>query len=89
MRNGNWCVYSEAAYADHRCRHRLSQARRQHRLTDHLELVRCFYNFIRPHGALKFGKLIRTPAMQAGLVSRRLRFCDILRAVSGSGASQV
>jgi hypothetical protein len=48
-------------------------------LTEQLELVRCFYNFIRPHRALKFGKVIRTPAMQAGLVARRLRFRDIFR----------
>lgn len=70
-------------------RRRLSHARRQNRLTGHLELVRCFYNFIRPHGALKFGKIIRTPAMQAGLVSRRLRFRDIFRAVNGPGAHLV
>ena len=70
-------------------RRRLSHARRQHRLTGHLELVRCFDNFIRPHGALKFGKVIRTPAMQAGLVSRRLQFRDIFRAVNGPGANLV
>ena len=38
-----------------------------------------FPNFIRPHRALKFGKVIRTPGMQAGLVARRLRFRDIFR----------
>jgi hypothetical protein len=64
-------------------RRRLSHARRQSRLSSHLELVRCFYNFIRPHGALKFGKITRTPAMQAGLVSRCLGFGDIFRAASG------
>ena len=37
-----------------------------------LELLRCYYNFVRPHGALKFGREIRTPAMQAGLTTRRL-----------------
>jgi IS1 family transposase len=60
-------------------RRRLSHARGEEHLTEQLELVRCFYNFIRPHGALKFGKVIRTPAMQAGLVTRRLRFRDIFR----------
>ena len=25
------------------------------------------YNFVRPHGALKFGREVRTPAMHAGL----------------------
>ena len=70
-------------------RRHLSHARRQNRLTGHLELVRCFYNFIRPHGALRFGKIIRTPAMQAGLVSRRLRFRDIFRAARGPGSIPV
>jgi hypothetical protein len=47
------------------------------RLGEHLELLRCHYNFIRPHLALKFGKEIRTPAMQAGLCQRRLTFRQI------------
>jgi hypothetical protein len=45
-----------------------------------LELLRCYYNFIRPHGALQFGREVRTPAQQAGLVTRRLRFRDLLEA---------
>lgn len=60
-------------------RRRLSHARGEEHLTEQLELVRCFYNFIRPHRALKFGKVIRTPGMQAGLVTRQLRFRDIFR----------
>ena len=47
------------------------------RLDDHIELLRCYYNFIRPHRSLKFGREIRTPAMQAGLTHRRLSFRDI------------
>ena len=43
----------------------------------HLELLRCYYNFVRPHGALKFGRETRTPAMQAGLATRRLTLRDI------------
>jgi len=39
-----------------------------------VELLRCHYNFVRPHRALKFGSEMRTPAMQAGLASRRLDF---------------
>jgi hypothetical protein len=39
--------------------------------------VRCYYNFVRPHGALKFGCEVRTPAMQAGLVSNRLSLREI------------
>ncbi len=49
-------------------RRTLSHARSKEKLEEHLELVRCYYNFARPHGALKFGHEIRTPAMQAGLV---------------------
>ena len=40
-------------------------------------LLRCHYNFVRPHGALKFGREVRTPAMQAGLATRRLTFREI------------
>ena len=29
---------------------------------DHLELLRCHYNFVRPHRALKFGREVRTVA---------------------------
>jgi hypothetical protein len=49
----------------------------QQRLEDHLELLRCHYNFLRPHRALKFGRQVKTPAMQAGLTERRLSFRDI------------
>ena len=48
-------------------RRTLSHARRRQRLEDHLELLRCHYNFLRPHRALKFGRDVRTPSMQAGL----------------------
>src|SRR5256712_3268824 len=41
------------------------------RLEDHLELLRCHYNFVRPHRALKFGREVGTPAVQAGLTKRR------------------
>ena len=51
-------------------------------LDEHLELLRCYYNFVRPHGALKFGREIRTPAMQAGLTIRRLTFRDIFLATT-------
>jgi len=42
-------------------------ARKERCLEEHLELLRCHYNFIRPHRALRFGRVTRTPAMQAGL----------------------
>jgi len=42
-----------------------------------LELLRCYYNFVRPHRGLTLGQEMRTPAMQAGLVKRRLTFREI------------
>ena len=57
-----------------------SHARKKRTLDDHLELFRAFYNCVRPHGALRFGKVTRTPAMQAGLASRRFSFWDIFTA---------
>ena len=47
------------------------------RLEDHIELFRCYYNFIRPHRALKFGREVRTPAVQAGLTKRQLTLSHI------------
>ena len=58
-------------------RRTLSHARSKEKLEDHLELVRCHYNFVRPHRALRFGRETRTPAMQAGLVKRRLTLREI------------
>ncbi len=46
-------------------------------LANNLELQMCYYNFIRPHSALKFGGETRTPAMQAGLVKKQLSFREI------------
>ena len=54
-----------------------AHARWPHRLQEHLELLRCHYNFIRPHMALQFGTIRRTPAMQAGLTSKPLTFRQI------------
>ena len=61
-------------------RRTICYARRRQRLEDHLELLRCHYNFIRPHLALKFGREIRTPAMQAGLTNRPFTFTDVFTA---------
>ena len=58
-------------------RRTLSHARSTDTLEAHLELLRCYYNVVRPHGALKFGRETRTPAMQAGLATRRLTLRDI------------
>jgi IS1 family transposase len=51
-------------------------------LAGQLELLRCYYNFVRPHMALRFGREVRTPAMQAGLVAKRLTFRDVFTAVA-------
>ena len=50
---------------------------RKERLEDHLELICCYYNFVRRDRALKFGREVRTPAMQAGLTTRRPTFREI------------
>ena len=54
-----------------------SHARRLRLLEGQVALLMTYYNFVRPHQALKFGNEVRTPAMQAGLVRRRLSFRDI------------
>ena len=54
-----------------------AHARWPRRLEEHLELLRCHYNFIRPHMALQFGTIRRTPAMQAGLTLKPLTFRKI------------
>lgn len=59
------------------CRRTLCHAKSEEKLVDHLELQRCYQNFIRPHRALKFGKITRTPAMQAGLATRAFTFREI------------
>lgn len=56
-------------------------SRRKDLLTDNLALQMCYYNFIRPHSALKFGDETRTPAMQAGLVKKPLSFREIFTAL--------
>jgi len=75
----NLTIRQSSAYL---ARKTLCHARTTERLEEHLELLRCYYNFIRPHGALKFGREIRTPAMQAGLTTRRLTFRDIFLATT-------
>jgi len=59
-----------------------AHARRDDRLDQQLDLYRCYYNFVRPHMALKFGRLYKTPAMQAGLTEKQLTFRQIF--MSGS-----
>ena len=70
----NLTIRQGSAYLGRRT---ICQARWKEHLEDHVELFRCYYNFIRPHWALKFGREVRTPAMQAGLTTRRLTFREI------------
>ena len=74
----NLTIRQGSAYLHRRT---LSHARRTERLEDHLELLRCHYNFLRPHRSLKFGREVRTPAMPAGLTKKRLTFRDIFTAI--------
>ena len=82
----NLTIRQSSAYL---ARRTLSHARSTERLDQHLDLLRCYYNFVRPHGALKFGREIRTPAMQAGLTTRRLTFRDIFLATTIPLSSRV
>jgi transposase-like protein len=53
-------------------------AMRSHRsIAELIELLKCSYNFTRPHQSLRFGKVTRTPAMQAGIATRRLTWREI------------
>ena len=70
----NLTIRQGSAYLGRRT---ICQARWKEQLEDHLELFRCYYNFVRPHRALKFGREVRTPAMQAGLTRRRLTLREI------------
>ena len=52
-------------------------ARRTKFLEGQVALAMAYYNFVRPHTALRFGTTLRTPAMQAGLTKKRLSFRDV------------
>ena len=67
VRRGNFYLHRKTA----------SHAREPKHLGGSIALQMCHYNFIRPHSALKFGKETRTPAMQAGIVSKKFSFRDI------------
>ena len=70
----NLTIRQGSAYLSRRT---LSHARSEEKLEEHLELLRCHYNFVRLHSALKFGRETRTPAMQARLATRRLTFREV------------
>jgi len=70
----NLTIRQGSAYLGRRT---ICQARWKQCLDDQLELLRCHCNFVRPHRALKFGREVRTPARQAGLTKRTLKFREI------------
>ena len=82
----NLTIRQGSAYLGRRT---LSHARCAQRLEDHPELLRCHDNFIRPHRALRFGRLKRTPAQQAGIASRRWSFRAVFLAGGSLGLSCV
>ena len=81
----NLTIRQGSAYLSRRT---ICHARWKERLKDHLELIRCYYNFVRPHRALKFGCEVRTPAMLAGLTTRRLTFSEIFSSTTSFLALQ-
>ncbi|MCC7011342.1 MAG: hypothetical protein IT454_02170 [Planctomycetes bacterium] len=54
-----------------------SPMRKAQRLAEVLDLNRLNYNFVRRHSSLRFGRKLRTPAMQAGLTKRPLTLREI------------
>jgi hypothetical protein len=58
-------------------RRTLSHARQRKSLEGQMALIMLYCNFIRPHMALKFGELVKTPAIQAGLASKRISFREV------------
>ena len=54
-----------------------AHARGADKLCEHIELLKFYYNFVRRHQGLKFGRICRTPAMQAGLTKTPLSFREI------------
>jgi transposase-like protein/IS1 family transposase len=67
--------------SEYLCRRTPCHARHSRYLIGQMALMMMYYNFVRPHMALKFDKMVRTPAMQAGLVTKRLSFREIFTAI--------
>ena len=59
-----------------------AHARYANRLAGQLELQRCYYNFMRPHMAFKFGIETYTPAGMAGIADRKLSWREIIEGKS-------
>ena len=56
-----------------------STVRATKKLESMLWILHAHYNFVRPHSSLRFGKVCRTPAMQAGIFDRHLTIREILK----------
>ena len=70
----NLAIRQGSAYLGRRT---IDQARWKQYRDDHLKLLRCHYNFVRPRRSSKFGREVRTPALQAGLTTRPLTLREI------------
>jgi hypothetical protein len=62
------------SYLDRRTSGRV---RNPERLASAVEILRCSYNFIRPHARLRLGTKARTPAMLAGRLDRPLSWRNV------------
>jgi hypothetical protein len=54
-------------------------------LSEAIDILRCYYNFVRPHSRLALGKTALTPAMQAKIFDRPLSFREIFSWVPPPG----
>jgi hypothetical protein len=63
-----------------------AHAREGEYLHDHLSLLHCYYNFIRPHRALRIGAETWTPAMMAGIATRKHTFRSLFECVAKMSA---
>lgn len=50
-----------------------------HRPEKQFELQQCYYNFMRPHQALKFGSEVYTPAMMAKIADHKVSWAEVLQ----------
>ncbi len=71
----NLTIRAATAYLTRRA---LTYARLPEKLAGALELVRCHYNFLRPHSALRFGLETKTPAMASPCILHSRRTSSVL-----------
>jgi len=56
-----------------------ANAHRPDKLQEQLELQQCYYNFMRPHQALRFGSEVYTPAMMAKIADHKVSWAEVLQ----------